>query len=317
MFRKTIPSMSFPAFLDVLVSERKIFVCSWVETTKEMYDGFLIEFDENQTPMDRGVTRSLSFNDFIQPHEFPPEASGVYYRNFPCARLSGPVVLGEDLKPELEGRYFEARGYSYLDLDDPSINSAEKTDAAVWTIGIDYDGFPHPCFNSVSLSADTKMHPLRAARNLGAPSCLFVYQPFKDTPFTECSISLKYNMGIGYYSNLTGWTENVGFNYLGHMADALPTIRLTSGSTNKTITADGTETVEFKIVDINGTTIDQDTTVYLESTGGYLPKSRIDVVNGIGSFKTTAMGLTSGDTYKVKLGFRTMSGLLDVNFEVS
>jgi len=29
------------------------------------------------------------------------------------------------------------------------------------------------------------------------------------------------------------------------------------------------------------------------------------------------MGLTSGDTYKVKLGFRTMSGLLDVNFEVS
>jgi hypothetical protein len=124
-------------------------------------------------------------------------------------------------------------------------------------------------------------------------------------------------MGIGYYSNLTGWAENVGFNYLGHMADALPTIRLTSGSTNKTITADGTETVEFKIVDKNGTTIDQDTTVYLESTGGYLPKSRIDVVNGIGSFKTTAMGLTSGDTYKVKLGFRTMSGLLDVNFEVS
>lgn len=317
MFRKTIPSMSFPAFLDVLVSDRKIFVCSWVETTKEMYDGFLIEFDQNQTPMDRGVTRSLSFDDFIQPHQFPPEARGVYYKNFPCARLTGPVVLGEDLKPELEGRYFEARGYSYLDLDDPSINSAEKTDAAVWTIGIDYDGFPHPCFNSVAVSADSKMHPLRAARNLGAPSCLFVYQPFKDTPFTECSISLKYNMGIGFYSNLTGWQENVGFNYLSHMADAMPKIRLTSGSADKTISADSTETVEFEITDSAGARILKNTTVYLESTGGYLPKSRIEVVNGVGSFKTTAMGLSSGDTYKVKLGFRSMSGLLDVNFEVS
>ena len=98
------------------------------------------------------------------------------------------------------------------------------------------------------------------------------------------------------------------------MAAAFPTFTITSGGT--TIDADATDTVDFKMVDADGALIEKDTTVYLESTGGYLPKSRVDVVDGLGSFKVTALGLAAAETFKVKLGFRNYTGVKDVNYTV-
>ena len=50
--------------------------------------------------------------------------------------------------------------------------------------------------------------------------------------------------------------------------------------------------------------------------GEYLPKRRVSAPSGSASFKVAATGLDPGDTFKVKVGFRNYSGLLDVPFEV-
>lgn len=71
------------------------------------------------------------------------------------------------------------------------------------------------------------------------------------------------------------------------------------------------------MVDSDGSTINHATDIYLEHTGGYLPSQRVSITNGTGSFKVGALGMTSGDEFRVKIGFRNYHGLADVNYTVA
>tara|TARA_B110000495_G_scaffold90915_1_gene78547 strand:+ start:3887 stop:4969 length:1083 start_codon:yes stop_codon:yes gene_type:complete len=266
-----------------------------------------------------------------------------------------PADIRDQYATKLAGTYWRCNSFAWIDPTDPSILGGEQSDAACWTIGIGYrqvgttwvnaghdsrnkpDGSAldggnsagdpddnykdtimncaFPSQNAFALSANTKGHPLRESRRLGAPASLFVYQPFTDTNFTDCSLSFKYNKGYGFSTNTTGWTVGDGYNYLTDMDSALPSMTVTSGGGS--IDADGYGTVEFKMVDSDGATIDHATDIYLECTGGYLPKNRVSITGGTGSFKVGALGMESGDEFKVKIGFRMYTGLADVVFTVA
>ena len=109
-------------------------------------------------------------------------------------------------------------------------------------------------------------------------------------------------------------TSGKDYNYVGQMYEAFPKFVVTSGGNN--IAADGTDTVEFKMVDNDGKTIEKDIQLFLEATGGYLPKQRLTTNKGVGTFKVTALGLTSGEKFKVKIGFRNYTGVADVDYTV-
>lgn len=312
MFRKTVPSLSYPAFLDLVVTERIVSLASYRETTKA-------EFLKHQDPANSlsEPIRSLQFTSNIVPGQLPPSATGVYHSRLPNVRLVKPIIRGEDLAPRHEGRFFQARSYSLVDLDDPSLRSGEKSDAAVWVCGIDYMGYLHPFYNAVAYETATKAHPMRSVRMMGAPSALFVYQPFADMPWTECPITLKYNQSLGYRANVTGWIDAAApedFNYISHMDDALPKIALIAGG--GPIGVDGKQTVAIELRDAAGDRIERDAVVYLEATGGFLPKQRVAMKQGKGSFPIVAMGLEPGDAFKIKAGFRNFSGVLDIPFTV-
>jgi hypothetical protein len=312
MFRKLVPSMSYPAFLDMVVTERVLSIASYVEITKDVY-----ERDPQPSASQSEPIRSLRFTADISPGELPPTVEGVYYNRLPCVRLDKPLVTGDLLDASLAGRYFKAHSYSLLDLDDPSIRSGEKSDAAVWVCGIDYDGHLHPFYNSIAHETATKMHPMRSVRLIGAPSVLFVYQPFADVPLTECSMTLKHNVALGFRSNVSGWTAPVNlqdYSYLGDMDEALPKLALLSGGGD--IGVDQKQVVSVELRDAAGQKIARDAVIYLESTAGYLPKQRVNLAAGDGSFPVMATGLSPGDSFKVKVGFRNFSGVLDVPFTV-
>jgi len=63
-------------------------------------------------------------------------------------------------------------------------------------------------------------------------------------------------------------------------------------------------TVSGDIVTVNFTTDSKINNIYLVQSEGYLPKSKIPVTNGTGSFKVVTTGLDAGDTIKVKMGFK-------------
>lgn len=307
---------------------------------KKLYE----EKEEDQVPIVvNHVERSLDIPHSPDHMEFPPEVQGIYHRYLPCGRIMGKAYLGSQLLPgipkpyrakyekKLKDKFFVGNSYSWIDITDPSMSGGEKTDGSCWVIGIDYNGFTRPAFNATSREKDTKAHPLRSARQYGAPACLFVYQPFADTPLNECSITLKYNKGYGFSTNLDGWVDGTtelemfsgsgknkgkSYNYVGQLHEAFPNFTVTSGG--ESISADGTDTVKFKMTDSDGKAIKKEVTLYLESTGGYLPKTRLETdANGIGEFKVQALGLESGDMFKIKIGFRNFTGMTDVEYTVS
>ena len=306
MFRKAIDSMSFRVFLDLVVTERVISLTSYSEVSEQ-------EFETNagiDTTLP-GRVRSLSFDDDFIPGQLPPTVSGVYHNRLPCVRMNRPWVRGETLHANLQGRYFRGISYSVLDLDDPSIRSGEKCDAAVWVCGVDYEGHTRPFYNAIAFETSTKMHPMRSVRNLGTPSNLFIYQPFADTPLTQCSITLKYNTSLGYRSNVEGFVEDTDYNYLCDLDDAFPSIDLNSGG--GLIPIDGFADVQVSLTSEEG----KDAELYLEATAGYLPKRRVRTTSGVARFRVGALGLQAGDCFKVKVGLRNFSGMLDVPFEVA
>ncbi len=306
MFRKAVGSMSYPVFLDLVVTERVLSVTSYIEISEVEFQGNESPFDDQSAPV-----RSLQFEGSFVPGQLPPQATGVYYNRLPCVRLEKPLLVGENLDAKLRGRYFKAISYSLLDLDDPSIRNGEKSDAAVWVCGVDYQGYMRPFYNAIAFETATKMHPMRSVRNLGTPSNLFIYQPFADTSFTECSITLKYNLSLGYRSNIDGFVQADDNNYLPDMDVAFPKVELVSGGGS--IDADGYALVTVRLSSDEG----KDATLHMEETGGYLPKKRVQTVGGLASFKIGALGLEPGDSFKVKVGMRNFSGMLDIPFEVA
>ena len=71
------------------------------------------------------------------------------------------------------------------------------------------------------------------------------------------------------------------------------------------------------MVDSTGEPINQDTTLHLEATGGYLPQQRVACTAGLAHVRVGALGLVVGENFRVKAGFYSYTGLIDLNFEVT
>lgn len=75
------------------------------------------------------------------------------------------------------------------------------------------------------------------------------------------------------------------------------------------VAADGAATIGFGLTDALGAPLTNDAEIHFESTGGYLPRSRISIVDGRGTVRVVARDLVPGETFKVKAGFKYFSGV--------
>lgn len=331
MFKKMYDSLSVGVHLEFLVQDDNICLKVWEPISKDQFDGDIVSGTYAEA--------SLTLPAFPDYGEFPADNTGVFHSKLPAMTMVGTKTTGETLlanmpaaikdsyTAKLADTYWHNTSHSWVDPTDPSISDVEKDDVGCWVIGINKSREATACFNALASSHNSKAHPLRSARQYGAPASLFVYRTFKSDKFTECSLTLKYNKGYGFSTNiLDGWsigtddkelfkTSGDGYNYIGQMKEAFPHFETTSGGGD--IDAGDTDTVNFKMVDSDDTLIEKNSEAYLESTGGYLPKTRVPIVDGLGSFKVTALGLDTDDEFKVKIGFRNLTGVHDVNYKVA
>ena len=317
MFKKMYDSLSTGVHIEFLVQDDNMCLKVWEPISKDQFDGDI--------PAGTYAEASLTMPTFANYGEFPANNTGVFHNKLPAMAMIGAKTTGETLvanmpaaikdtyTAKLADTYWCNTSHSWIDPTDPSISNVEKDNVGCWVIGVTPLRTATACFNALASSHNSKAHPLRSARQYGAPASLFVYQAFKSDKFTECSLTLKYNKGYGFSTNiLDGWTVGTddkelfktsgdGYNYIGQLTEAFPKFVITSGG--GTVATDAIDTVEFKMVDSEGTTIEKECELYLQTSGGYLPKTRIKTTNkGLGTFKTHALGLESGDTFKVKLG---------------
>jgi hypothetical protein len=229
------------------------------------------------------------------------------------------IVDGGTLAPQHAGKVFAKIGASRIFLnrtfDQQRTNKGgwEVGDCLIYVIGMDRDGYPRPSMTVTVENMNRKAISYRASSIMDGQPIVTVFKPFAGDDFTKCSIVLRHSAMLGFTSNLSDW-EPLDYTCLVEPI-LLPGVTVQHPAT---IAPDGTATVTVNVVNIEtDEVLTRDCELFLEATGGYLPLTRVAITNGAGSFKVKALGLETGDKFKVKVGFRLMTGLADANFTVS
>ena len=206
MFKRMYDSLSIGVHLELLVRDDAICLKLWHPITEAEFNAI----DQEGQFFDQ----SLKLASVPEYGEFPGDTSGVFHTRLPSVRMLGKKVAGDTLLPhipediratyteKLEDKYFRNTGYTWIDPTDPSISAGEKADMACWVIGVQVAGSLVASFNALASSYNNKAHPLRSARQYGAPAALFVYKLFQSDKFTDCSLTMKYNRGCGFSTNI-------------------------------------------------------------------------------------------------------------------
>ena len=94
--------------------------------------------------------------------------------------------------------------------------------------------------------------------------------------------------------------------------ETLPVVRFVGGPSIN-VSASGEVSIDFQLETLDGDLIeDRDAEVYLESTAGYLVARRVRTSGGSGCTVFRPDGMETGDTAKIKVGFRYFSGTDDL-----
>lgn len=226
-----------------------------------------------------------------------------------------------DLTPE----YFEIKSYAKqtetkeeeltywykVTLDELKLNPG-FVEQSLWFIN-EKEKETDPVINNINLVnafATTVLHkPLSFTSPLDSyrktPFCIFV--PTTQNATMEdfiYRIAERQGLNVEYTGPSASKVLDESIKY----SEFLSNITLSSNST--TVNPDSSITVNVQ----TDTFIKQ---VYLEQVSGMLNKTRVNLTNGQGSFKLFATGLESGETLRVKAGFKNFTGVSDFSINVS
>ena len=137
-----------------------------------------------------------------------------------------------------------------------------------------------------------------------------LYVPEKGCAFTDCALHAFIGSDYPLISNVNAVAKGVD----AVRASVMPGLKL-SGPAG--INPEGYADIQVAATNADGSIRDSvSSTVFLEEVNGYLPKRRVDLVDGMAQFKVGALGLINGDTVRIKAGFRFYTGLGDITLPV-
>lgn len=241
----------------------------------------------------------------------------------PFMRNNGVIVSGEDLKSGLQGDFMCLGKTTYF-ANPPA---PENASVEYYGSGEISDRRSVAWFlKSGWLSAPTVRNPMSYFTKAGTMRTLQlermqlavqIIMPFADEPLMSDynSIQFNYSPVYGYRCNLpaeeftleqlqnheNGWAPNP----ILHMAGP--------GS----VAPDADVELELSMTWEDGTKIQHDSEIYLDSTGGYLPLQRVGLKSGDGKFRIRALGMKAGESFKAKAGWRYFTGAAEKTVAVA
>lgn len=232
----------------------------------------------------------------------------------PGAMFRRRPIHGRFLSSTLDARIFEELGGVCLDLDG-MLGKGEWSDYSNWLFPLNHAGTPQVPFNRFVMTRDTKARSPRLLATAGINCALQIYVPFASCDFDSSSFSVALHRGFGLIGNLDPGTE---VTYADVLRDAQkPFVDIALSTEVIDLAPDAYGTVTAQLVDGTGKTIrDADAELYLEPTGGYLPKQRISTEKGKAKFRVGALGLEVGDSFRVKVGFRHFTSVAELTVRV-
>lgn len=169
-------------------------------------------------------------------------------------------------------------------------------------------------FNASIETAASKSRSPRYLESIGRTCVLQVWTPLASSDILGSTVSLSYDPEHGYACNIPlAEVPTEAVTQQAYNAKFLPKLSVTGPASIKAgEVADYTVTIR----DSDGITVAEAAEIYLEATAGYLPKQRLITDTGSETFKLRALDLAPGDSIKLKVGFRHVSGLAETTVAV-
>jgi hypothetical protein len=186
----------------------------------------------------------------------------------------------------------------------------ERQDFALWCLPFTHQGKVGEPFNHFTEGEIVKGKVTRIGRLRDAQPIFIFYADVANAPLTSWKLHyVDFPTFILEDATAGSWTvQTQAFDYI----SLLPTFESSapssvgeSGSANVSIT-----------LKRNGTAIAYNGEIEVDAISGYVPKRRATVVNGVASIKVMPLGLSAGDSVRIKVGTRNVSGLADVTIPV-
>jgi hypothetical protein len=241
-----------------------------------MRHGHIIELDPE------GFTTSLyKLKDEVLSHGFS---------------MTPEEVEGGSLSPALENLHCVIFSRKRFDFESIKQRS-EFSDHAIWAINESELAYGHP-FNRIVETVQSKRHRDHNAR-MGETSSIKVLVPLASTPQANWSMHVACHPEFPLIINSS--VESLGLYET--IEEVMPTL-----SAPAQIEIASNDLATLKVV-INNAEASEDAEIFAESTGGYLPLTRIQTTKQAATFRFMPLGLSKGESVRVKFGFRFYTGL--------
>lgn len=195
------------------------------------------------------------------------------------------------------------------------LGKGEWSDRSNWVFPLDHAGTPQVPFNRFVMTRDTKARTPRLLATAGRNCALQIYVPFASCDFDSSSFSVALHRDFGLVGNLDPGVEVTYADVLGGAQKPFADIALSTDAID--LAPDAYGTVTAQLVDGSGKAIrDAEAELYFEATGGYLPQQRAMTSKGKTQFRIGALGLAAGESFRVKVGFRHFSSVVEVKVQV-
>lgn len=199
----------------------------------------------------------------------------------------------------------------------PTVNAksvcgaGERQDFAAFVLPFGSNGAVAEPYNHFTESVNVKGVTPRTGRLRGGQPIFILYSDVANAALDDWTLIYVDSPPFVVEDMTTGAWQNAPADF--SLYGLLPTVSVNAPST---VNADATTTANVTL-SRNGATLDYSGELVLEAVSGYLPKRRVTMSNGTGSFKAMALGLEAGDVMRIKVGTRCVSGLAEANITVA
>lgn len=233
----------------------------------------------------------------------------VHGPEVPGAAFPDTVVAGTEFAERLAGLAFRELGSVSLDVDRVR-QLHEGSDMARWMFPIAISGAPATPYNARALTVNSKSTGTRHLRVSQHGCALVVFHYFRQLDLTEASFLVIGHPKHGAVGELVDRATLIEPDaQIEHTRRGEPRLVISGPDT---VVAGETAELICRLTSSGGKRITGvDTAFFLEATGGYLPLRRVAAPAGEARFKVLALAGQPGDVFKVKVGFRHVTGLAE------
>ena len=215
------------------------------------------------------------------------------------------------------GYYQVSSIYTYKHNDRNNWGSAEKDGDNFIIVSVGFTGQIFPAYNKNTFTINEKSSNRRDFNKMNRVPLMVMYVPHPNASLEECS-KLFFS-----YSPYKNWGMNFECEELTSPPQPniwnmhIPVIQVTGP-----VTCNSNDKIELtvRLIDPETNTVLQDNlerTVYIQPIFGYVNKTRCKINNSNGdTFTFRALDLEAGETARIKLGWRNITGLVDYNITI-